>query len=152
MSKTKKNTDKRPLFPPDFLIAVAEKGLGFVESKISVNGPRDIPVWALPVKDSRRAHSGPFGRAYGVDNFEALFLSPEGRDVMECEAEKLGVDMGGSFFSALDEQGREQEPQNPLWHYEFGGFMVTHKNKHIACLLAFAQLVGVAIPKEYGNR
>lgn len=152
MNKTKKNKGKPLLFPSSFLIAVAEKGLGFVESKMSVHGPRDVPIWDIPVKDSRRAHSGPFGRAHTVDSLEALFLSPEGRDVMECESEKLGVDMGCSLFSGLDEEGREQEPQNPLWHCEFGGFMATHKDKHAACLLAFAQLVGVAIPKEYGDR
>ncbi len=122
MSKTKKSKKKPLLFPPGFVIAVAEKGLGFVKDKITLHGPTDIPVWRNPQQ----------GNTYVLDNgpigLEALFLSPEGRDLIECEAEKLGVDMGGSFFSALDEQGREQEPQNPLWHYEFGGFMATHRD------------------------
>lgn len=146
MNKTKKKKDKPLVSPSRFFIAVAEKGLGFVESKIRVHGPRDIPVWRNPQQGNIYvSNTGPLG-------LESLFLSPEGRDLMECQAEKLGVDMGGSFFSALDEQGREQEPQNPLWHYEFGGFMATHQDKNIACLLAFAQLVGVPIPKEYGDQ
>jgi len=110
-------------------------------------GPRHIPIWVDPREG---------GSAYSADNklyrLQSFFLSPEGREVMECEAEKLGVDMGGSFFSEPDEQGREQEPQNPLWHYEMGGFMATHKDKHIACILAFAQLVGVGRPKGYGGQ
>ncbi len=92
MSKTKKDKDKL-LFPPDFLIALAKKGLGFVKDKVTVHGPTEIPVWRNPQQ----------GDLYVSDTsalgLEALFLSPEGRDLMESEAEKLGVDMGGSFFS-----------------------------------------------------
>jgi len=148
MSKTKKKKVEQPVLPPDFLIAVAEKGLGFVKDKVEVYGPKDLPVW--------HHHDNIYLSDNSSLGLETFFLSPEGRDLMEFEAEKLGVDMGCGFFSELG----EPEPLDSLWHYEldslwhyeFGGFMATHKNKHIACLLAFAQLVGVGIPEEYAGQ
>lgn len=145
---TKKNKNKPLLFPPDFLIAVAKKGLGFVESKITVHGPRDIPIWV----DQRKG-----GIAYSADNkrynLESFFLSPEGRNLMEYVAEKSGANIFFRFFAEREYQS-DHGPwtQKPIWYYEFNRFTATHKDRNRACLLAFAQLVGVAIPKEYGDR
>ena len=147
MSKTKKNKDKPLLFPPDFVIAVAEKGLGFVKDKMKGLRGREVPIW-IDQREGGIAHCTS-DRYPGLNHF---FLSLEGRELMETEAGKLG-NIFCRFFREQEYQS-DHGPwtQKPIWFYEFNRCTATDKDRNTACLLAFAQLVGVGRPKEYGDQ
>jgi len=69
------------------------------------------------------------------------FYSPQGRDLMENEAFKLGC----TDSVWLGNVGRYDFDN--LGDLYCAGFIGFHKDKHKACLLAFAQLIGVFNPE-----
>jgi len=134
--KKEKKPNPSLLFSPDFLVSVVEKGLGFVKDNIKI-GQKDITIWVNPREG---------GIAYGADdgryNLESFFLSLEARDIMETEAHKLGANIFCRFFSGSTQYAYSK--QKPIWYYEFNRCAATHENKNAACLLAFAQLIGIS--------
>jgi len=68
-----------------------------------------------------------------------LLLSPEGRDLLEQEAEKLGF----NCFSWRGDIGRFEFACVETGEKVPSCFSGEHKNKHTACILAFSRLVRV---------
>jgi len=68
-----------------------------------------------------------------------LLLSPEGSDLLEREAEKLGFD----YFSWRGDIGRFEFACVETGKKVPSSFSGEHKNKHTACILAFSRLAGV---------
>lgn len=70
-----------------------------------------------------------------------LLLSPEGCDLLEQEAKKLGFDS----FSWRGDTGRFEFTCIETGEKVPSSFSGEHKNKHAACILAFSRLVGVSM-------
>ena len=82
---------------------------------------------------------------------EQILLSPQGRELMEQRAEEMGDkdyplgDMGLLIQIKYLNGGNSWGCQLIFQEAYFFG---EHKSKHMACLLAFAQLVGVYDPEK----